>query len=263
MSNLEYPWLLLIDSADDPRISAEDYFPDGDQGLILVTTRDPSKKVHGTIGSGFCSLEKLGNDEAINLLLKTAQVPKPWENSTMDSASRIIEAFYSHPPAPTHAGRAFSNHLCSLNNYLNFCERNWQRIQQARRNSGYRGDDLINMNVYSSYEVIYRMLEASGDDKPRDAIDLLKIFSFLHHENIRVDFLISAVTNPRRERAEAERIRRQAVESMYPSKPWTKLIRERGVEVLFTFLGQVQPAAVLPQVLRHPYPLMNCDCELP
>ncbi|MCJ1248161.1 hypothetical protein MMC30_005378 [Trapelia coarctata] len=48
LSNLEDPWLLIIDSADDSEVKVETLFPEGERGHILITTRDPSHKVHGT-----------------------------------------------------------------------------------------------------------------------------------------------------------------------------------------------------------------------
>src|SRR4051794_6411383 len=53
LSSLELPWLLLIDNADDPKIPVEDYFPEGERGFVLVTTRVPHNKRHGTIGRRF------------------------------------------------------------------------------------------------------------------------------------------------------------------------------------------------------------------
>jgi hypothetical protein len=77
LSSLAYPWLLIIDNADNPKMSIEDYFPEGENGLILVTTRDPSNKVHGTIGPRFYHFDRLDDDAAIDILLKAASEPQP------------------------------------------------------------------------------------------------------------------------------------------------------------------------------------------
>lgn len=44
LSNQQKPWLLIIDNADDPDIDATRYFPGGERGTILLTTRNPSHK---------------------------------------------------------------------------------------------------------------------------------------------------------------------------------------------------------------------------
>ena len=42
LSCLTRPWLLLIDNADDPDMEVTRYFPGGERGVILMTTRNPS-----------------------------------------------------------------------------------------------------------------------------------------------------------------------------------------------------------------------------
>jgi hypothetical protein len=59
LSTLDRPWMLIVDNADDPNVSLEEYFLPGERGFILVTTRVPSNKVHGTIGDKFYHFEKL------------------------------------------------------------------------------------------------------------------------------------------------------------------------------------------------------------
>ena len=89
--------------------------------------------------------------------------------------------------------------LCSLESYLTFYDRSWQRIRKARRAAHqYNGkDDIFNMNVYSSYEILFRGLENTPATAAQDAVELLKIFSFMSNEEIRFDFLTAAVTHPR------------------------------------------------------------------
>jgi len=70
LSSQQQPWLLLIDNFDDADIDVTRYFPGGDRGLILITTRNTSNKVHGIIRSRFYHFEKLETNEASDLLLK-------------------------------------------------------------------------------------------------------------------------------------------------------------------------------------------------
>ena len=44
LAELEKPWLLIIDNADDPAMHLEDLFPGGERGVVLVTTRNPHKR---------------------------------------------------------------------------------------------------------------------------------------------------------------------------------------------------------------------------
>jgi hypothetical protein len=40
LSNLRNPWLLIIDNADDRDFKLDEYFPRGNRGHVLITTRD-------------------------------------------------------------------------------------------------------------------------------------------------------------------------------------------------------------------------------
>lgn len=53
LSNLQQPWLLLVDNVDDPEIDVMRVFPGGERGVILITTRNPTNKRYGTEGSRF------------------------------------------------------------------------------------------------------------------------------------------------------------------------------------------------------------------
>ena len=90
-------------------------------------------------------------------------------------------------------------HLCSLDSYISFYERSLERIRKARRAAHqHRGEnDKFNMNVYSSYEILFQGLEKTDATAAQDAVELLKVFSFLSNEEIRFDLLTAAVRHPR------------------------------------------------------------------
>ncbi|MCJ1268890.1 hypothetical protein MMC22_008778 [Lobaria immixta] len=257
LSSLEYPWLLLIDSADST-ISIDKYFPEGERGHILVTTRNPAHRVHGTVGSQFWKFEKMERDDANDLLLKAACEPKPWGLSARRSASVIAEALGYLPLALIQAGRAIMNELCTLGSYLEFYERNWRQIRQARGFSDYGGDDT-NMNVYSSYEVIYQGLEASERTEAKDAIQLLKTFSFLHCENIRVDFLTKAAINPRlEEKQEKKAILEGDTSGALKTRTWEQILKEMIISAMTAIYKDRSPL-VLPAIIRDVEALESFD----
>lgn len=250
LSGLQLPWLLLIDNADDPDIDITRYFPGGERGVILITTRNPSNKVHGTVGSRFYHFEKLETDEASDLLLKAADLPSPWGLQTRTSAARIAEALGFLPLALIHAGKAIMDGLCSLGNYLDFYGRTWKRIRRSRSISGYRGDKDANMSVYSTWEIVYLGLEAKKTETSEDGVELLKMFSFFYWENIGVDILIAAAKNPRREQEYAKEngdSPSTAIALESNDKSWIQSVRE----LVIGYIEQFQEVStILPAVLR-------------
>jgi len=111
-----------------------------------------------------------------------------------------------------------------------------------------------------SYEINLKSLEQSEDEEAVDAVQLLKMFSCFYCENIRVDFLRMAVTNPRAERKQADKDKREEAQMtrLSRSKTWTEYIRERIFLVLeFTLRDRTPP--VLPSVLREVQPFSDYD----
>ncbi|KAL8951543.1 MAG: hypothetical protein Q9222_002481 [Ikaeria aurantiellina] len=198
LADLDRPWLLIIDNADDPKLELGDYFPEGEGGVVLITTRNPNNRWLGTFGQRYYEFEKLEEQAASDLVLRSACEPSPWKSSALVSAAKIAEKLCFLPLALVQAGKAVMKRLCTLETYLDFYDRSWQRIRRARSRSrdGHGKDEMFNMNVYSSYEILFRGLETTDATATRDAIELLKMFSFLSNEDIRLDFMMAAVKHP-------------------------------------------------------------------
>jgi NB-ARC domain len=200
LSSRDRPWLLIIDNADDAKLDVEDFFPDNEQGFTLITTRNPSVKIHGTVGQGSYRFDRLSEDEAGELLLKAAEQQSPWTPTIKRLASTITKALGALPLALIHAGKAIRARYCSLSNYLDYYDKSWQLIRQDRAVTGYKDDD-DDMDeyskVYASYEIVYLGFENYEFRKYKDAIQLLKLFSFYHHEHIPFGLLTGAVRHPR------------------------------------------------------------------
>ncbi|PVH78576.1 hypothetical protein DL98DRAFT_634269 [Cadophora sp. DSE1049] len=260
LSSLERPWLLLVDNADDTSHPLEEYFPEGERGCVLVTTRDPTKRVHGTVGPYYYHFEKLAIYEANDLLLKAACHPRPWDTSAIKSTDLIADALGFLPLALVQAGKAIMNGLCSLANYIEHYQRSWQRIRHARMQSGTEYDQNENMNVYSSYEINLKSLEQSQNEEAVDAVQLLKMFSCFYCENICVDVLKIAATNPRGERKQADKDELENAQMRKLSRPktWTEYIRERFFLIMESACRDRSPP-VLPSVLREVQPLSDYD----
>jgi hypothetical protein len=61
LTNTSQAWLLMFNNADDPNLRLAPYFPAGDQGDIITTSRNPGCHQYSTVGSkeiGRMSLEE-------------------------------------------------------------------------------------------------------------------------------------------------------------------------------------------------------------
>ncbi len=72
LSNATKQWALILDNADNPLLDLSLYFPVGNRGVILITSRNPECAVYATVG--LYELGAMGVDEAITLILKTAGI---------------------------------------------------------------------------------------------------------------------------------------------------------------------------------------------
>lgn len=247
LSNLKTQWLLIIDNADDPDVRLEEYIPEGERGHILINTRIPLNKRLGTVGPHFLQFDGLKDDDASTLLLKTASKPAPWDTMTQKLAILITEALGFLPLAILHAGKAIMKRLCKLEEYLDYHKTEKQKVREARDFHGFRKGDNIYMNVYSSFEINFRGLQSKKTTEADDAIQLLQMFSFFHRENIRVEFLTKAATNPAidRKQQEKEAVNNSSREKKSWSSTFTSLLLQVGM-----YLYKERTPPVLPDILR-------------
>ncbi|KAL8712638.1 MAG: hypothetical protein Q9220_003169 [cf. Caloplaca sp. 1 TL-2023] len=257
LADLDRPWLLIIDNADDPKLELGDYFPEGEGGVVLITTRNPNNRWHGTFGQRYYEFEKLEEEAASDLVLRSACEPSPWKSSALVSAAKIAEKLCFLPLALIQAGKAVMKRLCTLETYLDFYERSWQRIRRARSGSrdGHGKDEMFNMNVYSSYEILFRGLETTDAIATRDAVELLKMFSFLSNEDIRLDFLMAAVKHPHlKAEHDQQGARSEARHNSFLDRLRTQPTMRLLKEWMIWAVGELQTdrsRAVLPAVLRE------------
>lgn len=217
LSSSTRPWLLIIDNADGTNLEIDRYSPDGEYGLTLITTRNPYVKMHGTIGQRFYHFDRLNDDEANELLLRAADNFEPRTPRLTELASAITKRLGSLPLALIHAGNATKAKTCQLSNYIAHYELSWQIIRQSQRASKKgEDDDSEYMEVYASYEIVFRGLESVKLQRYRDAVQLLKLFSFFHHESIPFELLTAAIRNPRiHQKANVERDTQQSTGSFF------------------------------------------------
>ncbi|OJD34095.1 kinesin light chain 1 protein [Diplodia corticola] len=169
-----YPWLLVLDNADELRDYAP-FFPSASSGSILMTSRNRECEKHETIGSR--ELEPISFEDSMLLLFKAAKLPpKDWD-SYRPQAKTIVELLDFHTLALIQAGAFVSRDARNWNEYPRFFKDNRQHLlttspKQARSKYG---------DVYATFEVSARALKSDGGTEAEDALCLLGIFAMFHH----------------------------------------------------------------------------------
>jgi tetratricopeptide (TPR) repeat protein len=248
LSNLEERWLLLIDNADDPRIELHEYFPKGDRGTIIITTRNPAHKVYGNVGPGFFEFQGMEDDDASALLLRAARLAEPWDADSSSWATKITRQLGFLALALIQAGAAIRNGLCSLKDYLAFYDKDWERIRRAPRSSLDSGEKYEQyMSALATYEVSYRGIEQKGTEPSEDAIQLLKMFSFFYFKNIRFDILKKAILNCGIEKLDQEKAGQEKLKG--PST-WYQRYNDMRLFIL-GYITQDRSPPALPLFIRE------------
>ncbi|KAK2753243.1 hypothetical protein FQN54_007934 [Arachnomyces sp. PD_36] len=186
ISQLNEPWLLIIDGVDDPALNLPDLFPGGDKGHILITTRNPDLRRYATSGS--VHVGDLKEMEAVQLLLKCADIPEPWSASTEAVARDIAWTLGYLALAMAEAGTTIFRKICGLEDYLDFYEHH-RRVGASSKTPRDGNPACSTFNLSLSY------LENGNNFETRDAVELLNIIGFCNFQPIRVDIFTQAVRN--------------------------------------------------------------------
>lgn len=250
LSNLESPWLLIIDNADHSEESIQTHFPTGERGCVLITTRNPHIQINNTVGH--LSLEKLEVDEANDLLRKTTN-HTPWDETAKNSAASIAKHLAYLPLALVQAGRAIYHNFCSLQSYIPFFNKSLDDFRVRDPALLFRQNEQLGMqNVFRSFAIIYSGLEtlANGGSEEsliyQDALELVNVFSFFHNNNITLSTLTRAGENIQDLSKHSSAAPGEAPSPI--EKTWSKRLR-RVAETLVLWVQH--QALVLPRVFQR------------
>ena len=130
----------------------DQYFPEGERGHVLLTTRILAHRDYGTVGSQYLHFEGLDENDGKDLLLKAASKPLPPDSLTERLVTSITQALGSLPLALIYTRKAIKRGLCKLDDYIRYHKIERQRVRDAQ-SKGFLRSDEIYINVYSSFEI--------------------------------------------------------------------------------------------------------------
>ncbi|KAF8161533.1 hypothetical protein B0H34DRAFT_796307 [Crassisporium funariophilum] len=248
ISCLPTKWLLILDNADGAPEVVEKFIPPGSKGNILVTSRNPSV---GRITSFENSLElaQMEEDDSISLLL-TASGLESTAKDLYELAQRIVTALCCLPLAVDQAGASIASGLCSIEEYLGLFSAARKYLMQ---HSSFMGASAYERTVYGTWELSYKEIEmraaATTSDifkqlAAQNALAILQICAFYHHDNITEDIFCNAAELSRKRDIAKEESRGLPLAisaldyqllSVNEHGVWNKILFRQGIEVLVSF----------------------------
>lgn len=192
LTRQELPWLLVIDNADDIRFNYANYFPSGERGHILLTSRNPECKVHATVGSK--EFRDLETEDAITLLLRAiSKDDDVYIQEKRISALPVVKALGCLPLALSQAGAAIRQKFYALEEYLDI----FSSYKRSIFSKGYSQDTDYKHTIYTTYEVSLDKIKLlhSNSQAVVDAVEILHVLAFCHFDEIPSSLFERAWTN--------------------------------------------------------------------
>ena len=202
LTALTLPWLLVVDNADDPATDYSKYFPDGERGHIIVTSRLQACKVHATVGSH--EFREMTEEDAITLLLKASGLYKIASSEDRSSAQAIAKTLGYLPLALAQAGASIRQEICSIHEYLGIY--NSHKTEMLNEHF-VQGTDQYEHTVHTTWEVSVQKIQKSGSLAAADAMDLLQTMAFLHFQQLCMDMFKFAWMNLRKFKESKRRVK--------------------------------------------------------
>jgi hypothetical protein len=190
LSNIQDHWLLIIDNADDPSIDVSEFFPIGNRGSILLTTRNPDCKIHATVGS--CELGEMDLDEAVTLFLRAGGAEDTATEAARKKAIPVAKTLGCLALAIVQAGAYIRKGFCSIEEYCNVYSR---RRQELLRHRPVQASSDYKYSVYTTWEISVEAIKKMYSETSHNAVELIRIFCFFHYEGIAQDIFEQAWTN--------------------------------------------------------------------
>lgn len=169
LANVNHPWLLVLDNADDPEVDYQCYFPVSSSGVVMMTSRNA--ECHQYTNTRPIELEGLPDKDALDLLLRAAKVVPEQTDLLEPDARRVCGLLGSHPLALIQAGTYISHGHCSLADYPRVFDHQRKRLLKyhpRQAQSRYR-------DVYATFEASADLLQAQQTEAAEDALELLPI----------------------------------------------------------------------------------------
>ena len=169
----------MFDNADDPEMSLAPYFPAGDRGDIIVTSRNPGSQYYNTVGCR--AVGQLSTENAVSLLTKMISGATSLSPTAVEEYQKVVAALGCLALAVVQAGAYIREICCTLHEYLNIYERRRGSLLQDLPK--YLGTDY-RYSVYTTWQVSVDMITTRHDTISQQTLRLLGLLGFYHYDQI-------------------------------------------------------------------------------
>jgi tetratricopeptide (TPR) repeat protein len=195
LASLDEKVLLLLDNCDDPKTNFSRYIPNSPQVSVVLTTRlsDAGKYASHDLQNlnekHFLRLTGLDEDSAVTLVLKASEVQKR-DFESIQQARHIADVLDHHPLALVVASSLIQNTTYSLGEYAKALETRFTQSELLNTES----EQATYRKVSATFEVSAETLMnlAKTDSSAHNALALLDILGFFHHQGVSEDIFVRA-----------------------------------------------------------------------
>lgn len=175
-------WLMIFDDADDLAV-AKEFFPNGENGRLIITTRmQATSAIAKPVEVG-----SLSQDEAAVLLLRRAKLYAAGDDiglvapSDYAAARRIASETDGLPLALEQAGAYIEETGCGLEAYVSLWSSHRVKLLAQRSSSSLRNSESVTGTWLLSLNELAKSQPAS--------VELLRLLAFLHPDSVPEDVL--------------------------------------------------------------------------
>ena len=179
LTNTSHPWLLIFDNADNPELSLSPYFPAGDRGHIIITSRNPDCQQYKTYGCH--EVGSMSPEDSRSLLCRIVYDEEPITKDLDTDVEHVAQALGRLPLALTQAGTYIREMSCTLLNYVELCQSHQKDLLNyipKHIGTDYR------YTVHTAWQLSLDTITSMGHRTSEHALELLALLCFYHHAQI-------------------------------------------------------------------------------
>ncbi|KAF8515783.1 P-loop containing nucleoside triphosphate hydrolase protein, partial [Hysterangium stoloniferum] len=172
--------LLIFDNADGMTDEVTHYLPMAHNMDLLITSRNPELRQFVTRA---IDVQVMTEEDALMLLRKAAEKEEDTTSLTYGLLQGIAKILGLLPLALDVAGAAIRTGLCTVADYSAIYSKNQPAILGGVHRS-YRGASQYDQTVFGALNISYDQIEHKCYEATQDALFILKMLGFFHHQNI-------------------------------------------------------------------------------